>query len=257
LIDPRAIVDPAARLAPGVSIGPWTVIGADVEIGEGTSVGAHVVVKGPTRIGRDNRIFPFSTIGEDPQDKKYGGEAESRLEIGDRNVIREYCTLNRGTAQGGGVTSIGDDNWILAYVHIAHDCKVGSHTVFANNATLAGHVSVQDYAILGGFAGVHQFCRIGAYAFCAIAAVVVRDVPPYVTVAGNTAKARGLNREGLKRHGFTPDTIEHLRRAYRVLCRMNLTLGEAMKQLADLATLSAEVARMVRFIEESNRGIIR
>lgn len=257
MIDPRAIVDPAARVAPGVKIGPWAMIGANVEIGEGTEIGAHVVVKGPTRIGRDNRLFPFSSIGDDPQDKKYRGEPDSRLEIGDRNIVREYCTINRGTAHGGGVTRIGDDNWILAYVHIAHDCQVGSHTVFANNATIAGHVTVQDFAILGGFAGVHQFCRVGAYAFCAIASVVVKDVPPFVTVSGNTAKARGLNREGLKRNGYAPETIEILRRAYRILCRMNLTLGEAMKQLRELAETSGDVARMVEFIDQSERGLIR
>lgn len=257
MIDPRAEVHAGARLAADVRVGPWTQVGDGVEVGAGTSIGAHVVLEGPTVIGCRNRIFPFSAIGLDPQDKKYCGSGESRVEIGDDNVIREYVTINRGTAQGGGVTRVGSDNWILAYVHVAHDCTVGSHTVFANNATLAGHVTVEDYAILGGFAGVHQFCRVGAYAFCAIASVVLRDVPPFVTVAGNPARARGLNREGLRRNGFTPEACEVLRQAYRILCRMNLTLAEALKQLDALAEGSAEVRRLVGFIRASERGVIR
>lgn len=257
MIDATALVHPTARLGDQVSIGPWTVIGADVEIGNGTSIGPHVVVRGPTRIGEHNRIFQFCSIGDEPQDKKYGGEPETRLEIGSGNTIREYVSINRGTRQGGGVTRLGDDNWIMAYVHIAHDCIVGNHIVFANNATLAGHVTVDDYAILGGFTGVHQFCRIGAYAFCAIASVVVKDVPPFVTVAGNTARARGLNREGLRRNGFPTETVESLRRAYRVLCRQNLTLAEAVRQLEELVPDCPEVVRLVDFIRGSERGVVR
>jgi len=257
VIDPRAEVSPQAQLGEGVHIGPWSVIGPGVSIGARSRIDAHVVVRGPTWLGEDNHIHPFACIGGDPQDKKHRGEGESRLELGARNVIREYTTINRGSAAGGGVTRIGDDNWILAYVHIAHDCQVGSHTVFANNATIAGHVTVEDHAILGGFAGVHQFCRIGAYAFCAIAAVVVKDVPPFFTVAGNTARARGLNREGLRRHPFSAQTLEQLRRAYRVLCRMNLSLPEALLELAPLAAASPEVARIRDFVATSVRGVVR
>jgi len=192
-IDPRAVVDPSARLAPGVSVGAYTIIGADVEIGAGTTVGSHVVIKGPTAIGEENRLYPFSSIGDDPQDKKYGGE-QTRLEIGDRNVIREYCTINRGTEQGGGVTRIGNDNWIMAYVHIAHDCLIANHTIFANNASLAGHVRVDDYAVLGGFTLVHQFCAIGAHSFSGMGSTLSKDLPPYVRASGNPAVPRGLNR---------------------------------------------------------------
>jgi UDP-N-acetylglucosamine acyltransferase len=257
MIDPRADVHPDAVLAADVRVGPWSVIGPEVEVGAGTVIGPHVVIKGPSRLGRDNQIHPFASIGGDPQDKKYQGSGESRLELGDRNVIREYTTINRGTDAGGGVTRLGDDNWILAYVHIAHDCQVGSHTVFANNATLAGHVTVEDYAILGGFAGVRQFCRVGAYAFCAIASVVLKDVPPFFTVAGNAARARGLNREGLRRHQFPAEALERLRKAYRVLCRMNLTLAEALSQLRLLGAESPEVERLRLFVESSERGVIR
>lgn len=257
MIDPNAQVHPGARLAEGVRVGPWSLVGEGVEVGEGTHIGAHVVLEGPMRIGRGNRIFPFCSLGQEPQDKKYAGEPETRLEIGDGNTLREFVTINRGTRQGGGVTRLGDQNWVMAYVHIAHDCQVGSHTVFANHATLAGHVSVGDHAILGGFTGVHQFCRVGAHAFCAISSVVVKDVLPYVIVAGNTARARGLNREGLKRHGFDNETVEHLRRAYRVLCRQNLSLGEALSQLRAMAAGSPEVSRLVEFIEASERGIAR
>jgi UDP-N-acetylglucosamine acyltransferase len=257
-IDPHAIIHPSAVLGAGVSVGPWSVIGADVEIGAGTWVGPHVVIGGPTRIGRDNKLFQFSSIGGDPQDKKYQGDREhSRLEIGDRNTIREYCTINRGTVQGGGVTRIGDDNWIMAYVHVAHDCVVGNHTVFANNASLAGHVVVEDYAILGGFSLVHQFCRIGAHSFAAIASVIVKDVPPYMMVSEETARAHGLNREGLKRSGFSTETINLLRRAYRILFRQNLTVGESLERLEELAPESPEVARLVEFVRTCKRGLIR
>ena len=257
MIDPRAVIDDAARIGSKVEIGPYCIIGPDVEIGDGTRIGPHVVIQGPTRIGAGNRILPFCSLGADPQDKKYDGTGESRLEIGDGNTLREFCSINRGTAGGGGVTRLGDDNWIMAYVHIAHDCLVGSHTVFANNATLAGHVSVDDYAILGGFTGVHQFCRIGAYSFSAISSVIVKDVPPYVMVAGNTAAPSGLNREGLRRHGFDHDSINALRRAYKTVYRDGLLLRDALQQLQPVCAESAAVARFVEFISASERGIVR
>lgn len=258
MIDARAIVDPSVRLGSDVTIGPWSLIGPDVEIGDGTWIGPHVVIQGPARIGRNNRIFQFCSLGADPQDKKYGGERDqTRLEIGDRNTLREYCTMNRGTVQGGGVTRIRDDNWIMAYVHIAHDCIVGSHTVFANGASLAGHVTVEDYAILGGFTLVHQYCRVGAYSFAAVSSVVVKDVPPYVMISQKPAKVRGLNLEGLKRNGLSNETINLLRRAYRTLYRENLTVSESIERLKALAPESPEVARLIEFVGKSTRGIIR
>ena len=257
MIHATAIVDPEARLDDGVSIGPYSVIGAGVEIGAGTWVGPHVVINGPTRVGRDNRIFQFNSLGDAPQDKKYRGEP-TLLEIGDRNVIREYCTLNRGTAQDTGTTRVGDDNWIMAYVHIAHDCEVGSHTVFANGASLAGHVRVEDHAILGGFALIYQFCRVGAYSLCAFGSHVRKDVPPYVTVAGQPAEPHGLNVEGLRRRGVPAQTIAGLRQAYRILYRDGLGLEEAKVKLGELAGESPEVGLMLRFLErESRHGIIR
>lgn len=216
MIHPTAIVDKSARIATGVSVGPYSVIGSDVEIGEDTWIGPHVIINGPTRIGRDNRIFQFNSIGEIPQDKKYQGEVSS-LEIGDRNTIREYCTLNRGTRHGGGVTRVGDDNWIMAYVHIAHDCQVGSGIIMANNATLAGHVTIGNHAILGGFTLVHQFCELGDHSFSAMGTAIGKDVPPFVLVAGQPASPRGLNSEGLKRHGFDSDTLDLLRKAYKTV----------------------------------------
>lgn len=257
MIDPTAIVHADARLGAEVGIGPYSVIGAQVVIGDGTRIGSHVVIKGPARIGKSNRIFPFCSVGDDPQDKKYRGEPESRLEIGDGNVIREYCSINRGTAGGGGVTRIGANNWIMAYVHIAHDCTVGDQTVLANNTTLAGHVTVEDCAILGGFTGVHQFCRVGRHSFSAIASVIVKDVPPYILVSGNTAKPKGLNREGLKRHAFSDEDVENLRRAYRIVYRDRLLLKDALEQLAPLAAASAHVAYFLNFITSSDRGIVR
>ena len=207
MIHPAALVDPEARIGRDVSIGAYAVIGPDVEIGDRTVVGPHAVICGPTVIGSDNRIFQFCSLGDDPQDKKYRSGEPSTLSIGDRNVIREFCTINRGTEQGGIRTVVGNDNWIMAYVHIAHDCQVGDHIVFANHTTLAGHVTIEDHVICGGFTGVHQFCRIGRHSFTAIASVVVKDVPPYLMVAGNTAQPSGLNREGLKRHGFSADAV--------------------------------------------------
>jgi len=255
-IHPTAIVDPRARLAAGVRVGPYTVVDGDVEIGEGTTVGAHCVLTGHTTIGRDNRIFHFCSIGEANQDKKYRGEP-TRLAIGDRNTIREYCSLSRGTAQDGGLTSVGHDNWIMAYCHIAHDCHVGSHTVFANNATLAGHVHIGDHTVLGGFTGVHQFVRIGAHVMAGVSAVILQDVPPFITVAGHPCAPRGINAEGLRRRGFPAETIAALRRAYKTLYRSGLTLAEARQELARQAADAAEVQAIVDFLATSTRGIAR
>ena len=257
MIHPTAIVEAGARLASDVAVGPWTVVGDGVEIGEGSVIGAHCVLKGPTRIGRENRIYSFCSIGEDPQDKKFKGDVPVRLDIGDRNTIREYCSINRGTPGGGGLTSLGNDNWIMSYCHIAHDCHIGNNTIFANNATLAGHVEIGDYAILGGFTGVHQFCRVGESSFTAISAVIVKDVPPYVMAEGNTARARAINREGLKRRGFERGTIEAIKRAYKTLYRQGLLLEQALEQLSDPAREYPEIARLVEFIRASRRGIVR
>ena len=251
-----AIVDPRARIAPDVEIGPYAVVGPDVEIGAGCWIGPHAVVTGHTRIGRRNRIFQFSSIGEIPQDKKYGGEP-TRLEIGDGNTIREFCTFNCGTAQDAGVTRVGDDNWFMAYVHLAHDCQVGSHTVFANGATLGGHVHVGDHAILGGFTGVHQFCRIGSHSITGGGSIVLLDVLPYVTVSGNPAKPYGLNVKGLKRRGFTADTITGLNRAYKILYRSGLTLEQAKERLARQTPECPELQIILDFLSASGRGIAR
>ena len=257
MIHPTAIVDPSARLMPGVTVGPYSVIGAQVEIDEGSWVGPHVVINGPTRIGRDNRIFQFCSLGEAPQDKKYGNEP-TWLEIGDRNVIREYCTLNRGTAQDAGATRVGHDNWIMAYVHIAHDCQVGSNTIFANGASLAGHVHIEDWVILGGFALIYQFCRVGAYSLCAFGSHVRKDVPPYVVVAGQPAEPHGLNTEGMRRRGVPPETASRLRQAYKALYRDGLNLEQARLKLAELAADTPEVGLMLQFLQvESRHGIVR
>ena len=256
MIHATAIVDPAARIGANVSIGAYSVIGGGVEVGDGTTIGPHVVVEGATRIGRDNRIFQFASIGAIPQDKKFGGE-NSELVIGDRNFIREFVTLNRGTGDGGGATRIGNDNWIMAYVHVAHDCTVGNHTVFSNNATLAGHVSVGDYAILSGFAGVHQFCRIGAHAFVGMGCLVNGDVPPFVMVAADYGRPRGINSEGLKRRGFDADRIAAIKRAYRTLYLGNRSQTEARAELAAIAADSKDVAVMLDFIEASERPLVR
>lgn len=256
MIHPTAIVHPNAKIGANVSIGPYAIIGEHVEIGENTSIGPHTVIHGHTRIGRDNRIFQFCSLGEVPQDKKYAGEP-TRLEIGDRNVIREFCTFNLGTVQDGGVTTIGNDNWIMAYVHIAHDCHVANRTTFANNTQLAGHVYVDDWAVLGGFTGVHQFCRIGAHCMTAVGTVVLQDVPPYVMAAGNTASPYGLNVEGLKRRGFTSEALLALKRAYRTLYKSGLLLEEAKTKLAEEAKTQADVQVLVDFLNVSKRGIIR
>jgi UDP-N-acetylglucosamine acyltransferase len=256
MIHPTALIHPGARLGASVSVGPYSIIGEHVEIGEGTTIGPHVVIDGHTTIGCDNRIFQFCSLGEVPQDKKYAGEP-TRLEIGDRNTIREFCTFNLGTAQDAGVTRIGDDNWIMAYVHIAHDCRVGNRTTFANNSQLAGHVHVDDWAILGGFTGVHQFCRIGAHCMTAVGTVVLQDVPPYVMAAGNTASPYGINAEGLKRRGFSPEALMALKRAYRTLYKSGLMLEEARVKLAEDAKTHAEIQPILDFLAVSRRGIIR
>jgi UDP-N-acetylglucosamine acyltransferase len=256
LIDPRAIVSPQAELAHDVEVGPCTIIGPDVAIDAGTRIGSHVVVNGPCRIGRDNRIYPFCAIGGESQDKKYRGE-QALLEIGDRNTIREFCTLNRGTQGGGGTTRIGNDNWIMAYVHIAHDCRIGNHVTMANSATLAGHVLVEDYATLGGFAKVHQFCRVGAYSFCGMDSGLTRDLPTYVLAAGHMAVPKGINSEGLQRNGFTEEQIRHIRNAYKLIYRSDLKLEEAIDQLAALARAQPELERLVTFLRGSERSIIR
>ena len=256
LIHATALVDPAARVAADVIVGPYTVIGPDVEIGHNCWIGSHVVIGGETRIGADNRIFPFASLGQDPQDKKYGGEA-TRVDIGRGNTIREYVTINRGTVQDAGVTRIGDDNWIMAYVHIAHDCCIGSHTVLANNATLAGHVHLGDYVTLGGSTLVHQFCRIGEHAFAAFGARINKNVPPFVTVSEGRARPRGLNMEGLKRRGFDEQRIRALKDAYRLVYRSDLSLEQAIEQLEELAAASEDVRRLRGFLQDGQRSIVR
>lgn len=256
MIHPTAIVQPGAKLAPGVEVGPYAVIGEHVEIGAETCVGPHAVITGHTRIGRANRIFQFVSLGEAPQDKKYGGEP-TRLEIGDHNVIREFCTFNTGTAQDVGVTRVGDHNWIMAYVHLAHDCQVGSHTVLANMVTLAGHVTIYDHAILGGGTMVHQFCRVGSHAFTAGGSIVLRDVPPYVMASGNSAQPHGINVEGLKRRSFSPESIEEIRRAYKSLYRSGVSFEEAKGSIAEQARQVPELSALAEFLASSTRGIIR
>ena len=256
MIHPSAIVDPDADLASDVEVGAFSVIGPGVVLGAGTRVDSHVVIEGPARIGAGNRIHAFSVLGGAPQDKKYRGES-SALEIGDGNVIREYCTFNRGTDGGGGVTRIGDGNWIMAYTHIAHDCRVGSDVVMANSTGLAGHVELEDCAILGAFTIVHQFCRIGAYAFSAMGTVILKDVPPFVTVAGNPAMPHGLNTEGLRRRAFPAQAVQALKSAYKTVYKRGLTLGAAIEQLGDGAEESAEVVRFREFLQSSGRGVVR
>jgi UDP-N-acetylglucosamine acyltransferase len=256
MIHPSAIVHPRAKLAANVSVGPYCIIGEHVEIGEGTTIGPHVLIEGRTRIGTHNRIFAFGALGGTPQDKKYAGEATG-LEIGDRNTIREYCTFNCGTAQDAAVTRIGNDNWIMAYVHVAHDCQVGDHTTFANAASIAGHVHVGDYAVLGGFTGVHQFVMIGAHSMTGGATLLLQDLPPYVMAAGNSAKPFGINAEGLKRRGFDEDQITEIRRAYKTLYRSGLTLEEARSAIAAQAEKIPALRILVDFLERSRRGIVR
>jgi UDP-N-acetylglucosamine acyltransferase len=258
VIHPSAIIDPSSRLGEDVHVGPYCVIGAEVEIGAGTRVDSHVVINGPARIGCNNRIAQFNSIGDDPQDKKYNDE-RTLLEIGDNNVIREFCTFNRGTAGGGGVTRIGDDNWIMAYVHIAHDCVVGDQVTMAYGATLAGHVKLDDCVTLGAFTVVHQFCAIGAHSFSAMNTVVFKDVPPYLIIAGNVARPHGLNSEGLKRRGFDREVMHELKRAYKNLYRRALTLEQALEALdAQVDSGGCEqVGTMAAFVRASTRGIVR
>ena len=257
MIDPRAVVDPAARVAPDVTIGPFSIIGPDVEIGAGTWIGPHVVIQGPTRIGCDNRIYQFSSLGEIPQDKKYGGEP-TRLEIGDRNTIREFVTINRGTVQDAGLTRLGDDNWIMAYVHITHDCVVGNRTIFANGASLARYVQVEDDVVLGGFALIYQFTRLGVHSFCGFACGVHHDVPPYVTVAGYRAEPHGINAEGLRRRGFSDEAIQAIRRAYKVLYRANLRLEEALDKVREMTAECPPLQVLADFLAAPSRnGIVR
>ena len=256
MIHPTAIVHPNAKLGGNVEIGAYTLVDEHVEIGDATRIGPHAVITGHTRIGRGNRIFQFVSLGEEPQDKKYAGEP-TRLEIGDRNTIREFCTFNTGTAQDKGVTRIGDDNWIMAYVHIAHDCEVGNHAIFANNASLAGHVHVDDYAILGGFTGVHQFCRVGAHVITGIASVVRQDIPPFITASGNPAAPHGLNSEGLKRRGFSSEALAALKRAYKTLYKSGLGLNEAADAIAQEADQQPELRPLADFLRVTGRGIVR
>ena len=256
MIHPTAIIHSGARLGAGVSVGAYSIIDEHVEIGDNTRIGPHVVITGNTKIGCDNRIFQFCSLGEIPQDKKYAGEP-TRLEIGDRNTIREYCTFNLGTVQDAGVTRMGDDNWIMAYVHVAHDCQVGNRTTFANNAQLAGHVHVDDWAILGRYTGVHQFCRVGAHTMTAVGTVVLQDVPPYVMAAGNTATPFGINAEGLKRRGFSPEALMALKRAYRTLYKSGLMLEEARSKLEEEVKTHPEIQPILEFLAVSKRGIIR
>ena len=256
MIDARAIVDSKADIDEGVEIGAFSVIGPEVRIGSGTRIGSHAVIKGPTDIGSDNRIAQFASLGDDPQDLKYAGEL-TRLEIGNGNVFREFVTINRGTVQGGGVTRIGNDNLFMAYIHVAHDCLIGNQVIMANGASLGGHVSIDDHAILGGFTMVHQFCRIGAHAFCAMGTSVTKDVPPYLTVAGQPAKPHGINKVGLGRRGFDKATILRIKRAYKTLYMHHLKLEDAIESIRKSAVDAPEIAMFAEFVENRARSIVR
>ncbi|HSW69610.1 MAG TPA: acyl-ACP--UDP-N-acetylglucosamine O-acyltransferase [Gammaproteobacteria bacterium] len=256
MIHQTAIIDPTAKIADNVEIGPWTFIGPDVEIGEGTWIGSHVVIRTSTRIGKNNKIYQFASVGEDPQDKKFQGE-KTYLEIGDCNVIREFCTFNRGTAQDKGVTRIGNENLFMAYVHIAHDCLVGNNTIFANNASLAGHVIVEDFVVMSGFSGASQSCRVGAHSFASMGSMIDKDVPPFVKVSGYYAKPFGLNIVGMRRRGFSAETMLALRRAYKVIYRQGLTIKQALEQLNEMLLTCQEVQLFIDFINASERGLVR
>ena len=256
LIHPSAIIDPKAWLDSSVKVGPYSVIGPGVKISAGCEIAAHVVIEGPTEIGPRCKFWPFGVIGGAPQDKKYQDEPTTLI-MGADNTVRESVTINRGTTQGGGETRIGDDNWIMAYVHIAHDCMIGNHTIFANNTTLAGHVTIEDWVILGGATLVHQFCRIGAHAFTGIAAKINGDVPPYVVIAGEMSAPRGINSEGLKRRGFSAEQIMAIKRAYKTLYQSDLTLADAKTQLATVAVQDANIARLLAYLERADRGLQR
>ena len=255
-IHSTAIVDSKAQLASDVEIGAYSIIGPDVKIDSGTRVGPHVVINGHATIGQNNQIFQFSSLGEVPQDKKYHNEP-TQLEIGNNNTIREFCTFNRGTAQDKGITKIGDNNWIMAYVHIAHDCHVRNNTIMANNSSLAGHVDIYDHAILGGFTLVHQFCKVGEHVITAVGSVVFKDIPPYVTASGYDAQPHGINAEGLKRRGFSADSITNIKRAYKTLYRQSLTLEEAKLALSEQVISAPELQILIDFLSISTRGIVR
>lgn len=256
MIDARAIIDPSAVLADDVEVGPWTIIGPDVEIGAGTVIASHVVIKGPTKIGCNNKIYQFSTIGEDTPDLKYAGEA-TRLVIGDNNIIREGVTIHRGTVQDRSETTIGSDNLIMAYVHIGHDSVIGNHCIFVNNAALAGHVHVGDWSILSGYTLVHQFCHLGAHCFTGMGCGIGKDVPAYVMVTGSPASAKSINVEGLKRRGYSAEAINALRKAYKIVYRQGLTLEEALIQLREMRNEHAELDALILSLESSKRGIVR
>jgi UDP-N-acetylglucosamine acyltransferase len=256
LIDPKAIIDERAQVADDVSVGPYTIIGPDVTIGSGTVIGPHVVINGPTRIGEQNRIYQFTSIGEDPQDKKYASEI-TRLEIGDRNTIREFATMHRGTLQDRGITSIGSDNLFMAYTHVAHDCMIGDHVILANGASLAGHVHLGDHAILGGFTLVHQFTQIGQYSFSAMGSAITQDIPPFVMVGGRPTRPHGINSVGMERNGVTPEAIRQIRKAYKILYKMNMRLEDAIEEMEGMAGDSDELSNMVSFLRNVTRGILR
>ncbi|MCB1613175.1 MAG: acyl-ACP--UDP-N-acetylglucosamine O-acyltransferase [Xanthomonadales bacterium] len=255
-VHPTAIVDARAQLEADVEVGPYAIIGADVRIGAGSRIGAHCVLEGPSVIGRNNHIHAHAAVGGAPQDKKYADEP-TELIIGDGNTIREFVTINRGTVQGGGVTRIGDDNWIMAYVHIAHDCVIGSHTILANSVTLAGHVTIHDHAILGGFSLIHQFCKVGAHAFTGMGSKINCDVPPFIVVGSDMSVPRGINSEGLKRRGYTPEQITAVKRAYKTLYLSGLSLKEAREKLLEQSLTAPEVKLLVEFIDASERSILR
>lgn len=256
MIDPRAIVHLNAELAPDVKVGPFSIIGPDVQIDSGTEIGPHVVINGPTNIGKNNVIYQFASIGEDPQDKKYADEI-TRLEIGNRNVIREFCTMHRGTLQDQGVTQVGNDNLFMAYTHVAHDCIVGDHVIMANGASIAGHVHIDDHAILGGFTLVHQFTQIGEFSFAAMGSAITQDIPPYVMVGGHPIRPHGINSVGMERHGKSPEVIRQIRKAYKILYKNNLRLEDAIEEMEDMAGESNELSNMVSFLRNVTRGILR
>lgn len=256
MINEHAMIHPSAKIAKGVTIGPGTIIGPDVEIGEGTWVGPHVVIQGPTVIGKNNKIFQFASVGDEPQDITYQGEP-TRLEIGDNNIIREFCMISRGTVKGGGLTRVGDHNFFMAYTHVGHDCMVGNHVIMVNYSALSGHVEINDYANIGAYAAVHQFCKVGAYAFIARATYVSKDVLPYLMIAGHNSSACGINTVGLRRRGFSSEAIDGLRRAYKVIFRKGLTVQEAIVELELLQVDCQEIAPMIEILKQSTRGIVR
>jgi UDP-N-acetylglucosamine acyltransferase len=256
LIDSKAIVHSHAELADDVSVGPYSIIGADVKIGSGTIIGPHVVIKGPTFIGKENRIYQFTSIGEDPQDKKYAAEV-TRLEIGDRNTIREFTSMHRGTQQDNGVTKIGDDNLFMAYTHVAHDCIIGNNVIMANGASLAGHVHLNNNAILGGFTLVHQFTQVGQYSFAAMGSAITQDIPPFIMVGGKPTRPHGINSVGMERNGISTEDIRLIRNAYKIIYKMNLRLEDAIEKMEDMSSDSKQLTDMISFLRNVSRGILR